>query len=121
MDNAMQWVELISSIIGALIALCGLVPAIIALVKFIGKSIKDKNWKAILVMAQQAMLAAEASGKSGADKKQMVIDAVTAGCKAANIDIDEDDLKKLADYIDDWISKHNAMDAAAIAAETLTK
>ena len=117
MDNPMQWVELISSIIGALIALCGLVPAIIALVKFFVKSIKDKNWKAILVMAQDAMLAAEASGKSGADKKQMVIDAVTAGCKAANIDIDQDDLKKLADYIDDWISKHNAMDAAAIAAE----
>ena len=113
MDSAMQWVELISSIIGALIVLCGLIPAIVALVKFIIKSIKDKNWKAILVMAQDAMIAAEASGKSGADKKQMVIDAVTAGCKSANIDIDQDDLKKLADYIDDWISKHNALEAAS--------
>ena len=69
-------------------------------------------------MAQNTMLAAKTSGKSGADKKQMVIDAVTAGCKAANIDINEDDLKKLADYIDDWISKHNAMDAAAVAAKS---
>ena len=43
MNDAMQWVELISSIIGALTALCGLVPAIIALVKFFVKSVKDKN------------------------------------------------------------------------------
>ena len=118
MDNPMQWVELISSIIGALIALCGLVPAIIALVKFFVKSIKDKNWKAILVMADQAIVAAEASGKSGADKKQMVIDAVVAGCKAANVDIDESQLTSLADYIDKIIAEHNELSAASVAAES---
>ena len=115
MNDAMQWVEFISTIIGALIALCALIPAAVALVRFFIKSIKDKNWKAILEIADKAILAAEASGKSGADKKQMVIDAVVAGCKAANVDIDESQLEALADYIDKIIANHNALSAAKIA------
>lgn len=115
MNDVTQWVELISSIIGALIALCALVPAGVALVRFVIKSIKDKNWKAILEIADKAILAAEASGKSGVDKKQMVIDAVVAGCKAANIDIDESQLEALANYIDKIIAEHNALSAAKVA------
>jgi hypothetical protein len=117
MDTALQWVELICSIIGAIVTLAGLVPAAVALVKFVIKSIKDKNWSAIKEIADKAMVAAEASGKSGADKKQMVIDAVVAGCKAANIDIDESQLKALADYIDKIIAEHNQLSAASVAVD----
>jgi hypothetical protein len=62
----------------------------------------------IMEMADAAMKEAEKSGKSGADKKQMVIDAVKAGCKAAGINLDLF-IDQLSDYIDSSISFVNNM------------
>lgn len=60
----------------------------------------------ICSMADSAMKEAEKSGKSGADKKQMVIDSVKAACKAANIDLDAF-IDQLGSYIDQCISFAN--------------
>jgi hypothetical protein len=62
----------------------------------------------IMNMADAAMKEAEASGKSGADKKQMVIDAVKAGCKAAGVNMDLF-IDQLSDYIDQTIAFVNGM------------
>ena len=74
--------------------------------------LKTKNsqeiWSMIMSMADAAMKEAEASGKSGADKKQMVIDAVKAGCKAAGVDMDMF-IDQLSDYIDQTIAFVNGM------------
>ena len=59
-------------------------------------------WAMIMEMADAAMTEAEKSGKSGADKKQMVIDAVKASCKAAGVDLDVF-IDQLSSYIDDTI------------------
>ena len=73
---------------------------------------KQKNaqeiWNTIMSMADTAMKEAEASGKSGADKKQMVIDSVKAGCKAAGLDVDQF-LDQLSAYIDQCINFANSI------------
>ena len=56
-----------------------------------------------MTIADAAMTEAEASMRSNEDKKQMVIDTVAAGCKAAGVDI-SDFADQLNDYIDDAIA-----------------
>lgn len=65
-------------------------------------------WNMIMSMADAAMKEAEASLKSGEDKKKMVIDSVSAGCKAAGVDLSEF-LNQLNSYIDQTIAFVNQM------------
>jgi hypothetical protein len=59
-------------------------------------------------IADKAMKEAEESLKDGESKKQMVIDSVKAGCKAAGIDLNEF-IDQLSDYIDETIEFVNSM------------
>lgn len=72
--------------------------------------LKTKNsqeiWAMIMEIADAAMTEAEKSGKSGADKKQMVIDAVKASCRAAGVDLGVF-IDQLSSYIDDTIKFAN--------------
>ena len=100
------------SLITGLIGLIGSgVGAFFAIKNFI-KVAKTKSmneiWSMIMAMADAAMKEAEASQKSGEDKKQMVLDAVKSGCKAANIDIDAF-IDQLSQYIDQTIDFVNKM------------
>lgn len=104
------WVNLIIFIVGFIAAVAALIPVAIKLVKKGAELVKNKNWSKIQEIAMAAMNEAEASGKKGSEKQQMVIDAVVAGCKEAGIEVSEDDLKKLASYINttiDWFNKMN--------------
>ena len=67
-----------------------------------GKSAKE-IWALIMKVADEAMKSAEASGKAGADKKQMVIDAVNAAALAAGIDVSPF-TEQLGAYIDQTIA-----------------
>ena len=100
------------SLITGLIGLIGSgVGAFFAIKNFI-KAAKTKSmneiWSMIMSMADAAMKEAEASRKSGEDKKQMVLDAVKSGCKAANINIDAF-IDQLSQYIDQTIDFVNKM------------
>lgn len=102
----------ILSLITGLIGLIGSgVGAFFAIKNFI-KAAKTKSmneiWSMIMSMADAAMKEAEASQKSGEDKKQMVLDAVKSGCKAANINIDAF-IDQLSQYIDQTIDFVNKM------------
>ena len=94
-------VGLIGTGIGAFFAIKGWVKA------FKEKDAKQK-WALLMEIADAAMKEAEKSGASGADKKQMVIDACKAGCKSAGINLD-DFIDQLVDYIDQTISFVNDM------------
>ena len=76
------------------------------------KLVKEKNaseiWTIIMSMADAAMKEAEASQKSGEDKKQMVLDSVNAACKSAGLDVSLF-LDQLNTYIDQTISFVNQM------------
>ena len=100
------------SLITGLIGLIGSgVGAFFAIKNFI-KAAKTKSmneiWSMIMSMADAAMKEGEASQKSGEDKKQMVLDAVKSGCKAANINIDAF-IDQLSQYIDQTIDFVNKM------------
>ena len=98
-------VLLISTGIGAYFAIKNWVTA------FKEKDSKQK-WALIMEIADAAIKEAEKSGKSGTDKKAMVIESVKAGCKAAGIDA-ELFLDQLSDYIDQTIAFVNDMSKTA--------
>jgi hypothetical protein len=110
-----EWLTTANGIITLITGLVGLigtaVGAYFAIKNWISV-IKTKNaqeiWAMIMEMADAAMKEAERSGKAGADKKQMVIEAVKAGCRAAGVNLD-DFIDQLSDYIDDTIKFVNDM------------
>ena len=107
--TAEGWAGLIVFVVGFIAAIAALIPTAVKLAKKGAELMKDKNWEKIKDIALAAMKEAEASGKKGSEKQQMVIDAVVAGCKEAGIEISEEDLKNLAKYIDETIGWFNDM------------
>lgn len=110
--TAGEVITLITLAIGLVGAIIALIPSLIKLFSALKTLVKNKNWKQIIKIAKTAMETAEATGSTGADKKQMVIDAVMAGCKEANIEMDADALKDLCNYIDEMIDYYNNMTKA---------
>lgn len=110
-----DWIETTNGIITLVTGLLGLIGtatgAYFAIRNWINV-LKTKNkqeiWTMIMQIADAAMAEAEQSLTSGEDKKQLVIDTVKAGCKAANIDVDLF-IDQLSDYIDSTISFVNKM------------
>lgn len=100
------------ALITGLVGLIGTGVGAFFAIKSLIKSMKEKSakeiWNLIVSMADAAMKEAEASGKKGNDKKEMVMDAVKAGCKAAGVNID-DFIDQLSAYIDQTISFVNDM------------
>lgn len=109
------WLTTAQGVVSLLVGLVGLISAgvgaFFAIKNFI-KACKEKDakqiWNMIMSMADAAMKEAEASEKKGADKKQIVIDAVKAGCKDAGLNLDAF-LDQLSDYIDQTIHFVNDM------------
>ena len=111
----MDWITTANGIITLITGLVGLIGTGIGAyfaIKNWFTVLKTKNsqeiWSIIMTLADAAMKEAEASMKSGEDKKKMVIDSVKAGCKAAGIDMDMF-IDQLSSYIDDTIKFVNEM------------
>ena len=111
----MDWITTANGIITLITGLIGLIGTGIGAyfaIKNWFTVLKTKNsqeiWSIIMSLADAAMKEAEASMKSGEDKKKMVIDSVKAGCKAAGIDMDMF-IDQLSSYIDDTIKFVNDM------------
>ena len=110
-----DWINTANGIITLITGLVGLIGtgigAYFAIKNWI-KLVKEKNaseiWTIIMSMTDAAMKEAEASQKSGKDKKQMVLDSVNAACKSAGLDMSSF-LDQLNTYIDQTISFVNQM------------
>lgn len=116
--TAEGWAGLLVFVVGFVAAIAALIPTVRKLVKKGAELVKDKNWSKIKEIALAAMKEAEASGKKGSEKQQMVIDAVVAGCKEAEIEISEEDLKNLVKYINETIEWFNDMNDSSKTEET---
>lgn len=109
----MDWITTANGLIALITGLCGLIGtgigAFLTIKSFI-KATKEKSakeiWALIMEMADAAIVEAEKSLKSGADKKSMVIESVKASCKAAGIDISVF-IDQLSDYIDSCVKFAN--------------
>lgn len=108
LGTAQQVIALITGLVGLIGTAIGAFFAIRNWIKLTKEKSAKEIWNTIVSMADAAMKEAEASGKAGADKKQMVIDSVKAGCKAAGLNIDEF-LDQLSAYIDQCIDFANSI------------
>lgn len=69
---------------------------------------RAEQWALLMTMADSAMKEAEASGKSGVDKKTMVMNIIKESCKAGGLNVD-DFIDQLNAYIDNSIAWYNGM------------
>jgi hypothetical protein len=111
----MEMFELANELIVLLTSALGLIGTGVGTffaIKFWIKNNKNKStqelWALIMEMADAAMAEAEKTNATGAEKKEMVIQAVSAGTKAAGVDMDIF-LNQLSNYIDQTIAFVNRM------------
>jgi len=110
-----EWLDTAQGIIALISGLVGLITAGVTTF-FMVKAIIEKNkgktfaeiWKLLMSMADEAMKAAEKSGKAGADKKAMVMEIIKASALAAGIDVSPF-IDQLSAYIDQTIAFVNGM------------
>lgn len=105
-ESIITIITLAAGLIGAIAAL---VPSLIKLFKSLKEIAQNKDWSKIKVVIKAAIVKAEASGKAGADKKQMVIEATIAGCAEIGVEVDEALLNQISEYIEKTISFVNEM------------
>ena len=96
MNETSQTIQIILQILANLIVL---IPMVVALVKWIIKAIKEKNWNNMLSLVLSLCAEAEEQFTSGADKKQWVMSMVKSSLNTINYEIDDDTLSALIDSL----------------------
>ena len=111
------WVGLIILIIGLISALAGLIPTLIKLKSALGEIASNKDYNKLIKIAKKAMVVAQASGKTGVEKQEMVVNAIKAGAAELEIEVNDEDINKLINSIKDLKNFFNEMKAADQAAK----
>ena len=107
-------ITLITLIAGLVGAIAALVPTLINLFKALSEIVKNKNWQALKDIAKAAMAEVEEHYRThpemtGDDKLNMAIEIVVAGAKEINVEITEETIKNLVNYINETIKWANSM------------
>ena len=101
----------ISLIISLAVALLGAIAVIVTmyrkLKKALGDLIKEGGWKKLFPIILNAIAEAEATGKTGAEKKEIVMAAVDSFASQMGIQYEVENLSKLIDEIVEISSKIN--------------
>lgn len=93
------WITL-GTLTGGLIAsIVKLIPTLIKLKRATFKIVKNKNFDLLRKIAMKAMAEAQTTGQPGEEKLQMVISAIKAGAKEADIEISDEDITDLINSI----------------------
>lgn len=101
-------IGLIIGLVGVIIsATVAIVMAIIKLKEKFGELAKDGNWKKLYPMILKAIAEAEATGKSGAEKKEIVMAAVDSFAKELGIQCEVDQISDAIEFIIDFSKKVN--------------
>lgn len=90
----MDWVTLI---IKLLVGLITIIPLVVELVKYVKKSVKEKNWSKLLDLVLKLMAEAETKFDTGISRKQWVLAMVQASADTINYEID---INVVSDLID---------------------
>lgn len=101
-------IGLIIGLVGVIIsATVAIVMAIIKLKEKFGELAKDGNWKKLYPMILKAIAEAEATGKSGAEKKEIAMAAVDSFAKELGIQCEVDQISDAIEFIIDFSKKVN--------------
>jgi len=103
-----------SDIINLVIAIVSVIPTLVSVIILVVNIIKNKNWKLMMAMADEAMKTVEEysklhPGMSSEDKLNMAIESVKSGLAIAGIKIDADAIKRIVEYIKQSIGWFNDM------------
>lgn len=94
----MEWMDYVVSILSGLAAA---IPLVVALINYIKKAVKEKNWDKLLAMVMDYMKVAESKFETGAEKREWVIVMVKASADTLNYDVDLDAVGKMIDSLCD--------------------
>lgn len=83
------------------------IPLIIKLVDLAKKAIREKNWAAVMQLVLKLMTEAEENYKTGAERKEYVLDSIKAVESTLNYDIDIDKISTMIDSIVETSKKIN--------------
>lgn len=103
-----------SDIINLIIAIVSVIPTLVSVIVLVINIIKNKNWKLMMAIADEAMKTVEEYAKShpgmtSDEKLEMAIEAVKSGLAVAGIKIDADTIKRIVEYIKQSIGWFNDM------------
>ena len=90
-----EWMGLVISILEAIVII---IPLVYALINFVKKASKEKNWDALLQLVIDLMQQAELKFSDGASRKEWVLMMIKASADTINYDIN---LDKISTIIDD--------------------
>ena len=90
------WTTIILPIISGLVA-C--IPLVIKLIDSTKKVVKEKNWPAVMQLVLKLMVEAEENYKSGAERKEYVLDSIKAVQSTLNYEVDLDAIGAMIDSI----------------------
>ena len=90
------WTTIILPIISGLVA-C--VPLVIKLIDVTKKNAKGKNWTAVMQLVLKLMVEAEENYRTGAERKEYVLDSIKAMQDTLNYEIDLDAIGTMIDSI----------------------
>lgn len=101
-------IGLIVGLVGVIIgAIAAIVTAVIKLKSKFGELAKDGNWKKLYPMILNAIQEAEETGKSGAEKKEIVMAAVDSFAKELGIQCEIDQISDAIEFIIAFSKKVN--------------
>lgn len=106
----MEWTELITSILAGLAAS---IPLVVKLVKYVQKSVQEKNWGNLLQLTIDLMEQAERKFETGADRKEWVLAMVKASADRINYDVDIEAVGELIDSLCEMSKNVNAPEESA--------
>ena len=103
-----------SEIVNLVVAIASLVPTLVSVVMLVINIIKNKNWKLIMAIADEAMKTVEIyyqdhPSMTSEEKLDMAIESIKSGLSVAGIKIDADLLKRIVDYVKESIDWFNGM------------
>ena len=99
--------DILNLIIEILAGLAIVIPLVIELVKYVKRSVSEKNWVNLIHLVMNLMAVAEEKFDNGADRKQWVIAMVQASANTINYPISEQELSKLIDNLVELTKKVN--------------
>ena len=97
--------DILNLVIEILAGLAIVIPLVIELVKYVKRSVSEKNWVNLIHLVMNLM--AEEKFDNGADRKQWVIAMAQASANTINYPISEQELSKLIDNLVELTKKVN--------------
>lgn len=93
--------NVVNIIISILSGLAAAIPLVVQLVKYVKKSVEEKNWNQLLKLVTNLMEEAEKKFATGAERKEWCLAMVKASADTVNYPIDMDEVSKLIDSLCD--------------------